>query len=137
MIQTDMILEFLRLRQLRYWLYVRLNADFARPHTPSRKSYSQQSAVDINVLSQRLVIKDNWKVKGEVAELGKLCSSLHSNHHLTNTQLWRQVKVLLLSIAEQSASWSRKWRGLTPPPEVHFDGRAEARTRGTGFMYFN
>ncbi|KAF1921189.1 hypothetical protein BDU57DRAFT_526091 [Ampelomyces quisqualis] len=26
---------------------------------------------------------------------------------------------------------------LTPPPELHFDGRAEARQRGTGFMYFS
>ena len=25
----------------------------------------------------------------------------------------------------------------TPPPDLHFDGRAEARTRGTGFMYFD
>ena len=42
------------------------------------------------------------------------------------------------TIAQQMAELAAKRdKELTPPPEVHFDGRAEARTRGTGFMYFN
>ncbi|KAH7400578.1 hypothetical protein DE146DRAFT_467066 [Phaeosphaeria sp. MPI-PUGE-AT-0046c] len=32
---------------------------------------------------------------------------------------------------------SKRDKELTPPPELHFDGRAEARQRGTGFMYFS
>jgi hypothetical protein len=42
------------------------------------------------------------------------------------------------TIAQQMADLAAKRdKELTPPPEVHFDGRAEARTRGTGFMYFD
>ena len=42
------------------------------------------------------------------------------------------------TIAQQMAELAAKRdKELTPPPEVHFDGRAEARTRGTGFMYFD
>ncbi|EAT84656.1 hypothetical protein HBI56_178200 [Parastagonospora nodorum] len=32
---------------------------------------------------------------------------------------------------------AKRDKELTPPPELHFDGRAEARQRGTGFMYFS
>ena len=42
------------------------------------------------------------------------------------------------TIAQQMADLAAKRdKELTPPPELHFDGRAEARTRGTGFMYFD
>lgn len=42
------------------------------------------------------------------------------------------------TIAQQMAELAAKRdKELTPPPELHFDGRAEARTRGTGFMYFD
>ncbi|KAJ4382355.1 hypothetical protein N0V86_002689 [Didymella sp. IMI 355093] len=42
------------------------------------------------------------------------------------------------TIAQQMAELAAKRdKELTPPPEVHFDGRQEARTRGTGFMYFD
>lgn len=42
------------------------------------------------------------------------------------------------TVAQQMADLAAKRdKELTPPPELHFDGRAEARTRGTGFMYFD
>lgn len=42
------------------------------------------------------------------------------------------------TIAQQMADLAAKRdKELTPPPELHFDGRAEARTRGTGFLYFD
>ena len=42
------------------------------------------------------------------------------------------------TITQQMAELAAKRdKELTPPPELHFDGRAEARTRGTGFMYFD
>jgi hypothetical protein len=42
------------------------------------------------------------------------------------------------TIAEQMAALAAKRdRELTPPPDTHFDGKAEARTRGTGFMHFS
>ncbi|KAF9696976.1 hypothetical protein EKO04_004608 [Ascochyta lentis] len=42
------------------------------------------------------------------------------------------------TIAQQMADLAAKRdKDPTPPPDLHFDGRAEARTRGTGFMYFD
>lgn len=42
------------------------------------------------------------------------------------------------TIAQAMADLAAKRdKELTPPPELHFDGRQEARTRGTGFMYFD
>jgi hypothetical protein len=42
------------------------------------------------------------------------------------------------TIAQAMADLAAKRdKELTPPPELHFDGRAEARQRGTGFMYFS
>ncbi|KZM18292.1 uncharacterized protein EKO05_0005142 [Ascochyta rabiei] len=42
------------------------------------------------------------------------------------------------TIAQQMADLAAKRdKELTPPPDLHFDGRAEARSRGTGFMYFD
>lgn len=42
------------------------------------------------------------------------------------------------TIAQAMAELAAKRdKELTPPPETHFDGRAEARQRGTGFMYFS
>lgn len=42
------------------------------------------------------------------------------------------------TIAEQMASLAAKRdKELTPPPDVHFDGKAEMRQRGTGFMHFS
>ncbi|KAF2735057.1 hypothetical protein EJ04DRAFT_435865 [Polyplosphaeria fusca] len=42
------------------------------------------------------------------------------------------------TIAQQMAELAAKRdKELTPPPEEHFDGRKEARQRGTGFMYFS
>jgi hypothetical protein len=32
---------------------------------------------------------------------------------------------------------AKRDRSLTPPPEMHFDSRAELRTRGTGFFGFS
>lgn len=32
---------------------------------------------------------------------------------------------------------SKRDKELTPPPDLHFDGKAEARQRGTGFMHFS
>lgn len=58
-------------------------------------------------------------LNGEVAELGKHTSSHNVFLHLTKSQLWRQVKVSPLSSAEQSASWSRKWRGFESRPHQH------------------
>lgn len=42
------------------------------------------------------------------------------------------------TIAQQMADLAAKRdKDLTPPPELHFDGRAEARQRGTGFFHFS
>ncbi|KAF2263699.1 hypothetical protein CC78DRAFT_533715 [Lojkania enalia] len=42
------------------------------------------------------------------------------------------------TIAQQMADLAAKRdREPTPPPDEHFDGRKEARARGTGFMYFS
>jgi hypothetical protein len=42
------------------------------------------------------------------------------------------------TIAQQMADLAAKRdKELTPPPELHFDGRAEARQRGTGFFHFS
>ncbi|KAH8732359.1 hypothetical protein GQ44DRAFT_640903 [Phaeosphaeriaceae sp. PMI808] len=42
------------------------------------------------------------------------------------------------TIAQAMADLAAKRdKELTPPPKLHFDGRAEARQRGTGFMYFS
>lgn len=42
------------------------------------------------------------------------------------------------TIAQQMADLAAKRdRSLTPPPDLHFDGREEARQRGTGFFYFS
>ncbi len=42
------------------------------------------------------------------------------------------------TIAQQMAELAAKRdKELTPPPELHFDGRAEARQRGTGFFHFS
>lgn len=42
------------------------------------------------------------------------------------------------TIAEQMAQLAAKRdKSLTPPPDTHFDGRAEARQRGTGFFHFS
>jgi len=42
------------------------------------------------------------------------------------------------TIAQAMADLAAKRdKELTPPPELHFDGRAEARQRGTGFMHFS
>ncbi|KAJ4349929.1 uncharacterized protein N0V89_008549 [Didymosphaeria variabile] len=41
-------------------------------------------------------------------------------------------------IAQQMADLAAKRdKELTPPPDEHFDGRKEARQRGTGFMHFS
>ncbi|KAF1978365.1 hypothetical protein BU23DRAFT_449847 [Bimuria novae-zelandiae CBS 107.79] len=42
------------------------------------------------------------------------------------------------TIAQQMAELAAKRdKELTPPPDEHFDGRKEARQRGTGFMHFS
>ncbi|KAF2107883.1 hypothetical protein BDV96DRAFT_505473 [Lophiotrema nucula] len=42
------------------------------------------------------------------------------------------------TIAQQMADLAAKRdKELTPPPDQHFDGKAEARQRGTGFMHFS
>ncbi|KAH7380751.1 hypothetical protein BKA66DRAFT_465368 [Pyrenochaeta sp. MPI-SDFR-AT-0127] len=42
------------------------------------------------------------------------------------------------TITQQMADLAAKRdKELTPPPELHFDGRAEARQRGTGFFHFS
>ncbi|KAF2244287.1 hypothetical protein BU26DRAFT_522955 [Trematosphaeria pertusa] len=42
------------------------------------------------------------------------------------------------TIAQQMADLAAKRdKELTPPPDEHFDGRAEVRQRGTGFMHFS
>ncbi|KAF2655876.1 hypothetical protein K491DRAFT_566327, partial [Lophiostoma macrostomum CBS 122681] len=42
------------------------------------------------------------------------------------------------TIAEQMAALAAKRdKELTPPPDQHFDGKAEARQRGTAFMHFS
>jgi hypothetical protein len=42
------------------------------------------------------------------------------------------------TIAQAMADLAAKRdKEATPPPDTHFDGRAEARHRGTGFMYFS
>ena len=42
------------------------------------------------------------------------------------------------TIAQQMADLaSKRDKELTPPPEVHFDGRAEVRQRGMGFFNFS
>lgn len=42
------------------------------------------------------------------------------------------------TIAQQMAELAAKRdKELTPPPDSHFDGRAEARQRGTGFFHFS
>ncbi|KAF2133310.1 hypothetical protein P153DRAFT_363513 [Dothidotthia symphoricarpi CBS 119687] len=42
------------------------------------------------------------------------------------------------TITEQMAELAAKRdKSLTPPPDTHFDGRAEARQRGTGFFHFS
>lgn len=42
------------------------------------------------------------------------------------------------TIAEQMAELAAKRdKELTPPPDTHFDGHAEVRQRGTGFMHFS
>ncbi|KAL1610244.1 hypothetical protein SLS60_001909 [Paraconiothyrium brasiliense] len=42
------------------------------------------------------------------------------------------------TIAQQMADLAAKRdKELTPPPDEHFDGRKEARQRGTGFMHFS
>jgi hypothetical protein len=42
------------------------------------------------------------------------------------------------TIAEQMAALAAKRdKELTPPPDEHFDGKAEARQRGTAFMHFS
>ncbi|KAF1947834.1 hypothetical protein EJ02DRAFT_449309 [Clathrospora elynae] len=42
------------------------------------------------------------------------------------------------TIAQHMADLAAKRdKELTPPPELHFDGRAEARQRGTGFFHFS
>jgi hypothetical protein len=42
------------------------------------------------------------------------------------------------SVAEQMAAVAAKRdRGDTPPPDTHFDSKAEIRTRGTGFYAFS
>jgi hypothetical protein len=42
------------------------------------------------------------------------------------------------TISEQMAAIAAKRdKELTPPPETHFDGKAEARQRGTGFFHFS
>lgn len=41
-------------------------------------------------------------------------------------------------VAEQMAELARKRdRSITPPPEEHFDGKREVRTKGTGFFQFS
>jgi len=42
------------------------------------------------------------------------------------------------TIAQRMADLAAKRdKELTPPPELHFDGKAEARQRGTGFFHFS
>lgn len=42
------------------------------------------------------------------------------------------------TVAQQMAELAAKRdKELTPPPDQHFDGRQEARQRGTGFMHFS
>lgn len=50
------------------------------------------------------------------------------------TNAFNPDETIAQAMAELAAKRDKE---LTPPPELHFDGRQEARTRGTGFMYFD